>query len=95
MTRYTVVWDEQVESQFLRAWLRGDSNLRSILTGIANWVDEQLAVDPERKGLAVDEPDTRVLAVPISTSQAHVSVTFQILPEDRQVRVVRLLFRGG
>jgi hypothetical protein len=61
MTRYTVVWDEQVESQFLRAWLRGDSHLRSILTDIANWIDRELAVDPEQKGLAVDEPDTRVL----------------------------------
>ena len=79
----------------MRAWLRGDSHLRSILTEIANWIDRELAVDPEQKGLAVDEPDARVLAIPVSTSKARVSVTFQLLPEDRQVRVVRLLFRGG
>ncbi|RIK86976.1 MAG: hypothetical protein DCC67_02200 [Planctomycetota bacterium] len=68
--------------------------MRSTLTGVANWIDQQLAVDPDQKGLPADEPGARVLAVPVSMSKARVSVTFHVMPQDRQVRVVRLLFRS-
>ena len=48
MIRYTVVWDADVESKLLEAWLAGDSRSRSILTEIADWIDTQLATDPEQ-----------------------------------------------
>jgi hypothetical protein len=52
MTRYTVVWDREVESQFINDWIDGDSHTRSVLTAIANWIDATLAEDPESKGRA-------------------------------------------
>ena len=61
-----------------------------MLTDIANWIDANLAVDPELKGQ--EQPESvRILVVPISA--ARVSVVYQVLPADRQVRVVRLVFR--
>jgi hypothetical protein len=94
MTRYTVVWDADVESRFIAAWTAGDSRMRANLTDIANWVDTNLAEDAERKGQALAELDARVIVVPVSGTAARVSVTYQVLPNDRQVRIVRLVFRG-
>ena len=95
MSRYTVVWDKDVEYQFIAAWTAGDSQMRATLTEIANWVDENLAEFPEQKGR--DRPDlaARILAVPVSNSTARVAVTYQILPDDRKVQVVSLTFQGG
>jgi hypothetical protein len=93
MSRYTVVWDVDVESHFLEAWVAGDSHARSILTEVANWIDRELATEPEQKGRPAPESGVRVLAVPVSVSSARVSATFVVSPEDRQVRVVRIVFR--
>ena len=95
MTRYTVVWDEDVESPFVHAWVVGDAPTRAILTEIANYVDATLSEDPDKKGEPRPDLDARILAVPLSSSTARVSVTYHVLPDDRLVRVVRLVFRGG
>jgi hypothetical protein len=95
MTRYTVVWDTEVESRFISAWIAGDAHTRAILTEIANWVDNNLCEDPDQKGEPRPDLVARILAVPISGTSARVSVTYQTLPDDRQVRVVRLVIRGG
>ena len=95
MNRYTVIWDPDVEARFIGAWVAGDPQTRAILTEVADWIDASLAVDPGTKGLARDDLGVRILAVPCTRSTARVSATYQILPEDRQVRVVRLTFRGG
>ena len=95
MTRYTVLWNRDVESQFISAWVAGDSRIRAILTEIANWVDKNLAECPDEKGQPRSDLSVRILAVPISNSPARVSVTYQVLHDDRQVRVVRLVFRGA
>ncbi|MEX0613296.1 MAG: hypothetical protein WD738_02495 [Pirellulales bacterium] len=50
MTRYTVVWDADVEVSFINAWIAGDSRSREILIEIANCVDTILAEDPDKKG---------------------------------------------
>ena len=93
MTRYTVVWDENVESPFMHAWFASNSATRAILREIADWVDTNLARDPELLGS--DQPDerTRVVAVPLTGSTAEVSVTFEVREQDRIVRVVRLTYR--
>ena len=93
MTRYTVLWDENVQSQYIQAWSAGDSDSREVLTEIANWVDKNLAEDPDRRGFARPDLLARIAVVPLASSAARVSVTFQVLPEDRHVRVVRLVFR--
>jgi hypothetical protein len=94
MTRHTVVWDEDVEGPFINAWVAGDSQMRATLTEVANWVDVNLAEDPDKKGRPRPDESARVIAVPISTSPARVSATYQIYPDDRQVRVVCLIARG-
>jgi hypothetical protein len=48
MTRYTVVWDPDVEVPFIGYWVAGDSQTRATLTEIANWVDANLAEDPDK-----------------------------------------------
>jgi hypothetical protein len=94
MTRYTVVWDDEVYVPFLNAWLAGDTQTRRILTDVANWVDTHLAEDPNLKGEPRHEHSTRILAVPLSKTSAHVVVTYQVLMDDRLVRVLRLRFRN-
>jgi len=93
MTRYTVLWDSAVENQFIDAWCQGDRQVRAILTEAANWVDENLAESPNQKGQVRDDLSARVLAIPVSNSLARVSVTYQILEEDRQVRIIRFVFK--
>ena len=94
MTRFTVVWDVDVESQFINAWTTGNATTRTFLTDIANWVDANLADDPELLGYAWSEPNTYIATVPTQFASARVSVTYQVRAEDRQVRIVRLLIRG-
>jgi hypothetical protein len=50
ITRYTVVWDADLEAHFVDAWVGSDSQTRALLTDIANWIDANLAVDPELQG---------------------------------------------
>ena len=95
MTRYTVVWDRDVEVPFMNAWIAGNSQTRAILSEVANWVDKNLAEDPDRKGEPCPEHSARQIDVPIPGSSAHVSATFRVLPDDRQVRVICLVFRGA
>jgi hypothetical protein len=87
---YTVLWDPDLEAQFIHAWVGSDSQTRGLLTDIANWIDANLAADPDLKGRE-ESTSVRILAVPISAARA--SVAYQVLPEDRQVRVIRLVFR--
>ena len=75
MTRYTVLWDPDIESQFIQAWVLGDASTRKILTEVANWVDLNLAEDPESKGIARADLGMRILAVPLESSPARVSVS--------------------
>lgn len=94
MTRFTVVWDIDVESKFINAWAAGDATTRAFLTEVANWVDSNLAAEPELRGTAWTEPNTYIAVVPTQFPTARVSVTYQISAEDRLVRIVRLLIRG-
>ena len=75
MTRYTVLWDQDVESQFIRAWVASDSSTRGVLTEVANWVDSSLAADPEQQGRPLDALDARMALVPLTSSAARVVVT--------------------
>ena len=90
MTRFTVLWDTDLEQHFIRAWVESDSETRAALTDIANWIDANLAIDPHIKGQEATE-SVRILAVPVSS--ARVSIAFQVFQEDRQVRILRLVFR--
>ena len=75
MARYTVVWDPSVEAPFINYWVAGDSQMRALLTEIANWVDANLSDEPEDKGQARLDLGARIIAVPLSKSPALASVT--------------------
>jgi hypothetical protein len=92
MIRYTVLWDADVEAAFIRAWVHNDSRVRAIFTELANWIDENLAEDADIKGRPA-EKGSRTLAVPLPDTDANVSVTFEVATDDRQVRIVRMVFR--
>ena len=90
MSRYTILWDPLVEEQFIDKWISSDSQTRRRLTEIATWVDANLNTDPLSKGK--EESDSvRVLAFSIGASNN--SVAFQVLPQDLQVLVIRLVMR--
>ena len=92
MTRYTVLWDTVLERHFIEAWTKSDSETRRILTDVANWVDSQLAEDPDAKGRPdVYDTETRILVVPSVTAQ--VSIVYRVLPANREVLVMRMLFK--
>jgi hypothetical protein len=95
MTRYTVVWDDDAETAYLNAWIAGDSRTRAALTQISNWIDTNLAEDAELKGRAVSEQLARVVGTSLSGTNSQVSVTYRVLPEDRQVRVIRVTVRSS
>jgi hypothetical protein len=94
MTRYTVVWDTDVEAALANAWIAGDSAMRSSLTAIADWIDTSLCEDPDIKGQALPEHSARKIGVPLSITTAKVEVTYQVFPDDRQARVTRVVFRS-
>jgi hypothetical protein len=93
MIRFTVVWDPDVQLAFTNAWLASDSKTRRILTDIANWMDTYLAENADVKGRPLPQLSARTIDVPLSSSRARVSVTYQVSPDDRQVRVIQLVFR--
>jgi hypothetical protein len=94
MTRYTVVWDTDVEASLANAWIAGNSAMRFALTAIADWIDTSLSEDPDLKGQPLPEISVRTMNVPLSISTARVEVTYQVFPDDRLVRVVRIVFRS-
>lgn len=94
MIRYTVVWDADIESSLANAWIAGDSKLRASLTAIADWIDKNLAEDPHIKGEPRPELSARMIDIPIFSSPARVVATYQVMPDDRLVRVIQLVFRS-
>ena len=92
MTRYTVLWEKSLENHFIDAWGKSDSTTRGVLTEVANWVDNELSLDPTVKGQQDPiDPDLRLLEVP--TPEAQVAVVYQCMPSDCIVTVVRLIFK--
>ena len=90
MTRYKVMWANDVEEPFINYWIKGNSQTRAVLTEIANWIDTALSQDPDLKGRLREDLGARVIAVKLTTTPAHISVTYEVIPEDRLVRVILL-----
>jgi hypothetical protein len=95
MTRYTVVWDKEVEELLLNAWLAADSQRRAILTSISDWIDSELAIDPEIKGHSLSDSEGRIVEASVSNSNLRASVTYRVFPQDRQVRITLLVIRAA
>jgi hypothetical protein len=94
MIRYTVVWDPELDHAIANAWLAGDSRMRRVLTAISNWLDAQLAETPAEKGQPHSGDVGRVIEVPLSISSVRVEAVYHVFPDDRLVRLVRLVFHS-
>jgi hypothetical protein len=95
MIRYTVVWETEVEAALANAWILGDSNLRSALTAIADWIDTSLAENAEAKGRPLSDDFERAIDVPLSIPTARVEAIYQVFADDRIVRLTRLVIRSS
>ena len=93
MIRYTVVWDPELDHAFTNAWTASDSRMRTTLTAISNWLDAQLAENPDKKGRSRSADAARIIEVPLSVSSVRVEATYHVFPDDRLVRLDRLVFR--
>jgi hypothetical protein len=92
MTRYTVIWDDDLLDLYIRSWTKSDPQVRATLTDVANFVDHYLEFDADLKGRPTIDGALQVAYVPVP--HARVTVTFEVFPDDRLVRVVRMTFVG-
>jgi hypothetical protein len=90
--RYTVVWDSELDNAIVNTWIASDSPTRATLTAISNWLDAQLAENPDKKGQSRSPDAGRVIEVPQSISFVQVEAIYHVIPDDRIVRLVRLVF---
>jgi len=91
MKRYTVIWDNAVESNFLDAWVKSDSCSRAALTELAGTIDRALAVNADVQG--EEHPAEGTRAVDVRVAAAKVTVFNKVFVDDRVTRVTRLVFR--
>ncbi|MBV9126022.1 MAG: hypothetical protein JO112_21935 [Planctomycetes bacterium] len=78
MTRFTVVWIEEVQNTLATIWMGALD--RQAVTSAADMIDAELAIDPNTKGTEVAE-GLRVLYVP------PLQVLFSVQEQDRLVEV--------
>ena len=90
MTRYTVIWDDDLLAYYIRSWTESDPQIRDTLTQVANWVDRYLEYDADLKGRPSADGELQVAYVPVP--HARVTVTYEVFPDDRIVRVLRMTF---
>ncbi len=89
MDRHTVVWAGDVQDDFVELWVNSDSIQRNRLTDVANTVDRELVVSPNSIGETFpSEPGVRIWQLP--GFSPLVSVVFEVLHDDRVVRVLSL-----
>ena len=81
--RYTVVWDAQALADLARAWVSGSD--RRAITAAADQIDQELATDPDRKGVPFF--GDRILVV------EPVAVVFAIRSDDFVVEVIQVWCR--
>ena len=88
MSRFTVVWASDVQEDFIDRWIAGDSATRHRLTLVANKVDQELAVAPEKRGFPHPlEPEWRVCEL---FAGVVARVVFEVILDDRIVRVLSI-----
>jgi hypothetical protein len=94
MNRFTVIWDEDVEADFVNRWLESDSPARAALTKLANRIDSALAVDADTLG-EPQESEIGTRAVVLKLPSQEIAVYFKPSVEDRTVRVTALVIHFG
>jgi hypothetical protein len=92
MSRYTVVWDPDLESRLIIEWTDADSQMRALLTHAANWIDATLVEFPERAGQELENTPYHFAVVP-DTGSYLVRVVYKVFADDRLVRVLNIRIR--
>jgi hypothetical protein len=92
MPKFTVVWDGDLEADFIQAWTDADSETRDLLTYASNWADKGLSRTPESLGHAVEGETYRIVIAPGSLSRS-VEIIFEVLAADALVRVLNFRLR--
>jgi hypothetical protein len=87
--RYTVVWAVDVQDDFIEQWIRADSSGRKRLREIANAIDQNLAIAPDTQGSSIPS-DPALKVCDLAAFGPHATAVFEILPDDRIVRVLRI-----
>lgn len=88
MTRYTVVWHPDLSADFTEVWLYSDSPMRAALTHASHWADVNFELNPEHLGRPLEGLPYRVVVVS-GPEGRHVEIVFEVVPADRQVRIIR------
>jgi hypothetical protein len=92
MTRFTVVWDSDLEADFTGFWIDADSDIRALLTYASNWIDAHLSQAPDSVGQEVEGESYRIVIVP-GTQSRSVEVIYQVLSDDVVVRILSIRLR--
>jgi hypothetical protein len=94
MPKFTVVWDGDLEADFILAWTNADSETRALLTYASNWADKGLSRRPESWGQPVEGEAYRIVIVPGATSTSRsVEIIFEVFAADALVRILNFRLR--
>ncbi len=83
--KFTVVWSRAAEDELIEIWLFTED--RSGTTVAAHEIDQRLGRDPENEGESRNG-GRRILLLP------PLGVTYEVIPEDRLVRVLHVMRFG-
>ena len=92
MAKFTVVWDSDLEADFIHVWTNADSETRALLTYASNWADKSLSRMPESLGQPVEGEAYRIVIVPGVTSRC-VEIIFEVFAADALIRILNFRLR--
>ena len=86
--RYTVTWASEIETDLLGRWLSAKPAERQHLTRCVYHIDRAVLRNPEQKGAPLrGHPGLRFYVAPRVPPQPYVGVVYEVLADDRVVRV--------
>ena len=89
--RFTVTWDDEVQTELVERWLSSSPGERSHLSWCANHVDAALRENAHQKGAVLkgSEP-LRFYSAPVLPGRPPIGVVYQVFLDDRLVKVLEL-----
>jgi len=88
--RFTVVWEPDAESDLTSSWLAASQELRELITAANAYFDRALSQNAHQKGTNIrGVPQSRLLVAPPVAGMPAISVAFEVIVDDRLVRVVQ------
>lgn len=89
--RFTVTWENEAHDDLLRRWVSMTPDERIHLSRCVNHIDSALRRNAHQNGAVLkgSEP-LRFYAAPVIPGQASIGVVYQVILDDRLVRVLEL-----